>query len=126
MSGKPTIDREPADDLVLDVNGGVVTAPAIRVHRGGEVVGVDADRVRRCVDESEKTRVRVAHRERHHVLAHEVEDLLERPALLGQRAGEEGSVRSDLSENGPLEKLLAVLGDSVGGEPAEPADFVGR
>ena len=60
------------------------------------------------------------------MLAHEVEDLLERPALLGQGAGEMGSALPDLSENRPLEKLLAVLGDSVGGEPAEPADFVGR
>ena len=77
---------QPAHHAVLDVDRGVVAAPAVRVHGRGEVVGHDAQGVRGGVDEAEEARVRVAHRARHHVGAHEGEDLVRGTAGLGQRA----------------------------------------
>jgi hypothetical protein len=79
----------------------VIAPPAVGVHRGGEVVGGDADRIRRRVDEPEKARVGVAERERHHVLAHEREDFVERPALLRERLAEKRRVAADFAENRP-------------------------
>ncbi len=55
----------------------------------GQEVREDADGIRRRVDEAVEARMGVAHRVGHDVLAHEREDLLERPALLGQRLVEE-------------------------------------
>ena len=80
---------QPPHDAAFDVRRRVVAAPAVRVHARGQKVREDADRIRRRVDEAVEAGVRVAHREGHHVLAHEREDLLEGPTLLGQRLVEE-------------------------------------
>ena len=94
--------------LGLHVDGCVVAAPAVRVHGRGQVVGHGPHGVRGGVDEAEEARVRVAHRPRHHVLAHEGEDLLERAALLRQRLVEERGVSADLAEHRMRQEVAAV------------------
>ena len=61
--------REPANDLVFDVDRGVVAPPAIRIERGRQVVRGRPDRIGGRVDEPEKAGVRVSERVRKHVLA---------------------------------------------------------
>ena len=60
------------------------------------------------------------------MLAHEREDLVRGPALLGQRLVEELRVGADLAEDRPLQQPLAVRRHRVGGQPSEPPHLVGR
>ena len=84
---------DPAHDAVLDVDRGVVSAPAVGVHPRGEEVRDDADRVGGRVDEAVEAGVRVAHRVGQDVLAREGENLLEGLALFGHGLVEERRAR---------------------------------
>jgi hypothetical protein len=117
---------DPAHDARLDVDRRVVAAPAVRVHGGGEVVGDDADRIRRGVDEAVEARVGVAHRIRQDVLAHERQHFLERPALFRDRLVEERGPRADLSEDRAVEQPLPMRGHGVGGERAQAPQLFRR
>ena len=117
---------QPADHAVLDVDGGVVAAPAVGVHGRGHVVGDGAQGIRGGVDEAEEPRVRVAEGEGEDVLAHECDQLLRGPSLLGQRLVEEPRAVAYLAEDRPLEQPLAVRGHRVRGQPAQPPQLVGR
>ena len=70
--------------------------------------------------------MRVAHREREDVLADEGEDVLDRHPLLGHRLLEQRRARADLSEDGARGQLRAMIGNGVGGQITDPADFVRR
>jgi len=70
--------------------------------------------------------VRVAERASEHVLAHEAQQLLERPPLLGQRLVEEARGGPDLAEHRAIDEPGAVVGHGVGGQTPDPPDFLGR
>ena len=103
VAGRPDLG-EPRDDAPLHVDRRVVSAPAVAVHRRGEVVGRRADRVGRGVDEREEARVRVAEGPREDPLAHGVEHRLDRLAVLGQRLLEESRRVAHLAEDRLVER----------------------
>ena len=116
---------EPGDDAPLHVDGRVVSAPAVAVHRRGEVVGRGADGVGGGVDEGEEARVRVAEGVGEDAVAHGVEHRLERLAVLGQRLVEEGRGVAHLAEDRPLQEAGAVVGHEVGRPVAQAAHRLG-
>jgi hypothetical protein len=115
--------REPLQDLLLDVDRGVVAAPAIAVHRRREVVGDDAERVGGRVDEGEEARVRVAEGVVQDPLAHRPQHLVGRLPGLRQRLVESQSTVADLTEHGPRGEARAVLRDQLGRPDAELSHF---
>ena len=103
----------------------MVAAPAVRIHRRGHVIGDGAEGIGGRVDEAEEPRVGIAHRPRHHVLADEGDDLVRRPAGLRQGHVEGGCVGADLPEHRPFGEPRPMLGDAIGGQPAQPPHLLG-
>ena len=94
---------QPADHAVLDVDRGVVAAPAVRVHGRGQVVGDGAQGIGGGVDEAEEPRVRVAHRPRHaRARARRPGSRRRAGPSSGSGMSKVGGVGADLAEHGAV------------------------
>ena len=110
----------------LDVDPGVVSAPAVRVHGRSHVVRQRSHRIGRGIDEAEEAGMRVAERPREDLLADEGDQLVGGHAGLGERLVEEGGGLADLAEHRARAEAFAVGGHRLHGQATQPPQLVGR
>src|SRR5438067_5279358 len=103
---------EPREDLVLDVDRGVVAAGAARIHRRGQRVGKDAHHRGRRVDPAPETWMAVAKRVRLYFFLERAQHVVGRDRVEGGGSGDQ--LPRELRWHGMENRALGEPGEMIG------------